>query len=157
MAALFAIVRHGGRQYRVRDQRYILVDKMSADVGEEIAMRDVLMLGSDDDKAMLRVGEDVGKDTYVSARVIEQRRLPKIIVFKKKRRQNYRRKKGFRAEMTLLKIESILPDGKGGKISHPLSAKPSSDIKKEYTHAQSSQRQGGVGQAMKEEDTQHGA
>lgn len=101
---MFAIVRTGGKQYRVQKDDVIKVEKLEAEAGKTIKLEDVLMV-SDGKKATL--GEPVVAGASVSAEVIAQDRGPKIVVFKKKRRQNYRRKKGHRQNLTVLRIKDI--------------------------------------------------
>ncbi|MGB3753585.1 MAG: 50S ribosomal protein L21 [Parerythrobacter sp.] len=101
---MFAIVRTGGKQYRVAAGDKIAVEKLAGDAGDTITLGDILLAGEGD--AM----EDVGKVT-VSAEIIAQAKSEKVVVFKKKRRHNYRRKNGHRQQMTLLRITDV---GSGG-------------------------------------------
>ena len=97
---MFAIVRTGGKQYRVAAGDKIVVEKLAGEAGDTIALDDVLFAG-DEGKA---------KDTKgltVSAEIIAQAKADKVIVFKKKRRHNYRRKNGHRQQHTILKILGV--------------------------------------------------
>jgi large subunit ribosomal protein L21 len=97
---MFAIVRTGGKQYRVAAGDKIAVEKLAGEAGDTITLDDVLLAGE---------GADI-KDSQglaVSAEIIAQTRGEKVIVFKKRRRHNYRRKNGHRQSLTLLRIVSI--------------------------------------------------
>ncbi len=97
---MFAIVRTGGKQYRVAAGDKIAVEKLAGDAGDTIALGDVLLMGE---------GTDIkpGAGATVSAEIIAQAKTEKVIVFKKRRRHNYRRKNGHRQQMTILKITAI--------------------------------------------------
>ena len=97
---MFAVVRTGGKQYRVAAGDKIAVEKLAGDAGETITLGDVLMAGEGDSLA------DAAK-VVVSAEIIAQAKSEKVIVFKKKRRQNYRRKNGHRQDLTVLRITGI--------------------------------------------------
>ncbi|VVT11969.1 50S ribosomal protein L21 [Erythrobacter sp. EC-HK427] len=97
---MFAVVRTGGKQYRVAAGDKIAVEKLAGDAGETIVLDDVLLAGEGADFA------DASKIT-VSAEVIAQAKSEKVIVFKKRRRHNYRRKAGHRQQMTLLRITAV--------------------------------------------------
>jgi large subunit ribosomal protein L21 len=101
---MFAIVRTGGKQYRVGVGDQITVERIAGDVGAEIELGDVLAIGGDETPL---IGTPIVPDAAVRARIVQQPRGTKIIVFKKKRRKNYRRKRGHRQELTVLKIEEI--------------------------------------------------
>lgn len=101
---MFAIVRTGGKQYRVGVGDQITVERIAGDVGAEIELGDVLAIGGDETAA---IGMPIVPNAAVRARIVQQPRGTKIIVFKKKKRKNYRRKRGHRQELTVLKIEEI--------------------------------------------------
>ncbi|MEO1488257.1 MAG: 50S ribosomal protein L21 [Pseudomonadota bacterium] len=101
---MFAIVRTGGKQYRVAAGDKIAVEKLAGEEGETITLGDVLLAGEGDTIA------DASKVT-VSAEIIAQAKSEKVVVFKKRRRHNYRRKAGHRQQMTLLRITDV---GTGG-------------------------------------------
>lgn len=101
---MFAVVKTGGKQYRVAVDDVIKVEKLPGDAGGSITFEDVLMVG--DDKG-LKVGTPTLSGISVTAEILEQARADKIIVFKKKRRHNYRRKRGHRQEQTVLRITGI--------------------------------------------------
>ncbi len=97
---MFAIVRTGGKQYRVAAGDKIAVEKLAGEAGETITLDDVLLAGEGDTIA------DAAKVT-VSAEIIAQAKSEKVVVFKKRRRHNYRRKAGHRQQMTLLRITDV--------------------------------------------------
>jgi large subunit ribosomal protein L21 len=101
---MFAVIRTGGKQYRVAKDDIITVEKLAHDPGDDIEFGEVLMVG---DGAEVATGAPLVVGAAVSATVIEQTRAAKIIVFKKKRRHNYRRKKGHRQHQTVLRITEI--------------------------------------------------
>ena len=97
---MFAVVRTGGKQYRVAAGDKIAVEKLAGEAGEKITLADVLLAG---EEGMLADASTV----VVSAEIIAQDRSEKVIVFKKRRRHNYRRKNGHRQQMTLLRILAV--------------------------------------------------
>jgi large subunit ribosomal protein L21 len=104
---MFAVVRTGGKQYRVAAGDKIVVEKMAGNAGDTVSLGDVLFASDD--------GE-VKSGLTVSAEIIAQAKADKIIVFKKKRRHNYRRKAGHRQQHTILKILSV---GEAAKKAAP--------------------------------------
>jgi large subunit ribosomal protein L21 len=101
---MFAVVRTGGKQYRVAAGDKIVVEKLDGVAGAQIALTDILFAGAD--------GEAHGiAGLTVSAEIIAQAKADKIIVFKKKRRHNYRRKNGHRQQHTILRILSVGAEG----------------------------------------------
>ena len=109
---MYALVRTGGKQYRVAKDDTILVERIAADEGAEVILDDVVMLG-DGDK--ITIGTPRVEGAAVSATVVSQTRGPKIIIFRRKRRKNHRRTQGHRQDLTLLKINAIAEDGKSLK------------------------------------------
>ena len=101
---MFAVVKTGGKQYKVAQGDMIQVEKLEAEAGKSIDLAEVLML-CDGDK--VTVGTPVVAGAKVTAEVVSQNRSGKVIVFKKKRRQNYRRKNNHRQAFTVLKITAI--------------------------------------------------
>jgi large subunit ribosomal protein L21 len=97
---MFAIIKTGGKQYRVEKDKTIIVEKLDGEVGSDVTFDEVLMI---DDK----IGEPVLKGAKVVGEILAQKKDDKVIVFKKKRRQNYRRFKGHRQELTVVKIKDI--------------------------------------------------
>ena len=106
---MFAVIRTGGKQYKVAKDDVISVEKLAGEPGAAIELAEVLMIG---DGAEVATGTPLLTGASVSATVVEQSRAPKIIVFKKQRRKNYRRKKGHRQHQTVLRITAIT--GAGG-------------------------------------------
>jgi large subunit ribosomal protein L21 len=101
---MFAVIKTGGKQYRVAAGDVIKVERLEAEAGATVALDQVLMVG---EGAEAKVGTPLVTGATVSAEVVAQDRGPKIIVFKKKRRQNYRRKNGHRQDLTVLRITDI--------------------------------------------------
>ena len=97
---MFAVVRTGGKQYRVAAGDKIAVEKLAGEAGDTITLGDILLAGEGDDLA------DASTVT-VSAEIIAQAKSEKVIVFKKRRRHNYRRKNGHRQQLTLLRITAV--------------------------------------------------
>jgi len=108
---MFAVVRTGGKQYRVAAGDKIAVEKLAGDAGSTITLGDVMLAGEGDTLA------DAAK-VVVSAEIIAQAKSEKVTVFKKRRRHNYRRKAGHRQQMTLLRIVSV-GDSKAEKKAAP--------------------------------------
>tara|TARA_B100000927_G_scaffold274776_1_gene254245 strand:+ start:1243 stop:1776 length:534 start_codon:yes stop_codon:yes gene_type:complete len=108
MEAMYALVKTGGKQYRVAKDDKILVERIAADEGAEIILDDIIMLG-DGDK--VTVGTPRVDGAAVSAKVVRQTRGPKIIIFRRKRRKNHRRTQGHRQDLTLLQITGIAENG----------------------------------------------
>jgi len=106
---MFAVIKTGGKQYKVAENDVIIVEKLVAEAGSTVALDKVLMLG-EAGQAPKVASADLDKAT-VFAEVLEQARGEKIIVFKKKRRQNYRRKAGHRQDQTVLRITGISATG----------------------------------------------
>ena len=97
---MFAVVRTGGKQYRVAAGDKIAVEKLAGEAGDKITLSDVLIAGEDGNVA------DASK-VSVSAEIIAQDRAEKVTIFKKRRRHNYRRKLGHRQSITLLRILAV--------------------------------------------------
>ena len=101
---MFAVIRTGGKQYRVSPNDVMKVEKLEAEPGSTITFTDVLAVGGE---GHLTIGAPVVAGASVTATVIAQDRLDKIIIFKKRRRQNSRRKNGHRQHVTVLRISDI--------------------------------------------------
>jgi large subunit ribosomal protein L21 len=112
---MFAVVRTGGKQYRVAAGDKIVVEKIAGEAGDSVRLDDVLLAGEGAD---LRSTDGL----IVSAEIIAQAKADKVIVFKKKRRHNYRRKAGHRQQHTILRITAI-GDKKADKAEKPAKAK----------------------------------
>ena len=112
---MFAIVRTGGKQYRVAPGDKIVVEKLAGEAGDSIDLTDVLLAGE---------GSDLKSTAglIVAAEIVAQAKADKVTVFKKRRRHNYRRKAGHRQQLTILKIVSI-----GGKKAEKKAEAPKAD------------------------------
>ena len=124
---MFAVIRTGGKQYRVAKDDKIVVEKLTGETGAMVELADVLMIGGDG-KAPI-VGSPVIDKAAVFAEVVEQSRADKIIVFKKHRRKNYRRTRGHRQEQTVLRIVDVSPTGTRPKAGAKAKAAPKTDTK----------------------------
>jgi large subunit ribosomal protein L21 len=100
----FAVIRTGGKQYRVTPNAVLTVEKLEAEPGATVTFHDVLAVGGE---AGLTLGAPTVPGASVTATVLEQKRGEKVIIFKKKRRQNYRRKRGHRQSLTVLRIADV--------------------------------------------------
>ena len=105
---MFAVIKTGGKQYKVAANDVLKIEKLEAEAGDIIAFDQVLMLGG----STMIVGSPLVAGASVSALVVEQTRGDKVINFKKRRRQNSKRKKGHRQHLTVVRIQDILTDGK---------------------------------------------
>jgi len=121
---MFAIVRTGGKQYRVAAGDKIVVEKLAGEAGDSITLSDVLLAGDGGD---LKSTDGL----TVAAEIVAQAKADKVTVFKKKRRQNYRRKRGHRQQHTILKIVSIGGKGPEKKTAKKDEAKPAAEAKPE--------------------------
>lgn len=106
---MFAVIKTGGKQYKVSKDDVLTVETLAGQPGDLIQVGDVLMLGEDGQEPT--VGAPVVDKAAVFAEVLDQTRGKKILVFKKQRRQNHRRKNGHRQNLTVLRIEAISPTG----------------------------------------------
>lgn len=102
---MHAVIRTGGKQYRVAAQDVIRIEKIAGEAGDTVLFDEVLAVGSE-------LGAPLVSGASVAGRVLAQNRADKIVVFKKKRRQNYRRKQGHRQDRTIVRIEEILTGGR---------------------------------------------
>ncbi|MBX6422694.1 50S ribosomal protein L21 [Thermosulfurimonas sp. F29] len=102
---MFAVIKTGGKQYKVAPGDTLRVEKLPGEPGETVELSEVLLVAGEGD---LRIGTPVVEGARVRATILEQGRSRKIIVFKKKRRKNYKRKRGHRQYFTVLKIEEIV-------------------------------------------------
>lgn len=117
---MYAVVKTGGKQYRVSKDDILKVERLPGDAGDVITLDDILMVGEGKN---VTLGEPRVAGAAVAAEILEQGRGPKITVFKKRRRQNYRRKKGHRQLLTVLKVTDILTDGAKPKPAAKKAAK----------------------------------
>lgn len=105
---MYAVVKTGGKQYRVEKDDVVLVEKLNANDGDQVVLGDVLMLGEGKN---VTVGNPLVNDAAVMAQVVRQTRGPKITMIYKRRRKNSRRKQGHKQDLTLLKIVDIAETG----------------------------------------------
>jgi large subunit ribosomal protein L21 len=105
---MFAVIRTGGKQYRVTPNAVLKVEKLEAEAGGTVTFTDVLAVGAGGN---LTIGAPLVADASVTATVIAQDRLDKVIIFKKRRRQNSRRRNGHRQHVTVLRVNGINANG----------------------------------------------
>ncbi|MXY40060.1 MAG: 50S ribosomal protein L21 [Rhodospirillaceae bacterium] len=115
---MHAVIRTGGKQYRVAEQDVIRIEKIVGDEGEVVLFGEVLAVGKE-------LGTPVVSGASVAGRVIAQTRDGKIVILKKKRRKNYRRKQGHRQDLTIVRIEEILTGGRKPSAAKKKAAKKS--------------------------------
>ncbi len=101
---VYAIVRTGGKQYRVSEGAVLQVEKVIGQVGDRVTLGEVLLIGGNGEA---KIGTPILSDARVTGEILKQGLAKKIIVFKKKRRKSYSRKRGHRQQLTTLKITQI--------------------------------------------------
>ena len=116
---MFAVIKTGGKQYRVAANDLLKVEKVSGNAGDIVQFAEVLMVGVGADAT---IGAPVVRGALVTAEVVEQGRARKVIAFKKRRRQNSKRTRGHRQELTTIRIAEILTGG--AKPSKTAAEKP---------------------------------
>src|SRR5437870_11318026 len=109
---MFAVIKTGGRQYRVVPNDVLEIGKIAGDVGTIVQLGEVLVVGGDTPV----LGMPTVAGATVAAEVLQHKRGPKVIAFKKRRRKNSRRKRGYRDEITVLRITEILTDNAKASI-----------------------------------------
>ena len=109
---MFAVIKTGGRQYRVVPDDVLEIGKIAGDVGSIVQLGEVLLVGGDQPV----LGAPTVAGATVAAEVLQHKRGPKVIAFKKRRRKNSRRKRGYRDEITVLRITEILTDNANPSI-----------------------------------------
>jgi large subunit ribosomal protein L21 len=142
---MYAVVKTGGKQYRVAKDDVLKIERLPGEEGDVITLDEVLMIG---EGSSVTVGAPLVAGAAVAAEIVEQARGPKIIIFKKRRRQNYRRKKGHRQLLTVVRVTDILTNGakpaaKKAAAKKP-AAKPAADFVDDVSLI------GGVGPKLKE-------
>jgi large subunit ribosomal protein L21 len=103
---MYAIIRSGGKQHKVSKGDVLRVEKLDKKAGEKVEFEEVLLVGGD--KVGVKVGQPLVADAKVVATVVMEDRSPKILVFKKKKRKQYRRTQGHRQAFTAVKVEEII-------------------------------------------------
>jgi len=109
---MFAVIKTGGKQYKVAPNDILRIEKIAGQPGDTVELGEVLAVGGE---AGVTLGAPLVEGAKVAAEVIEQGRADKIIVFKKKRRKNHRRRNGHRQHETVLRVTEILTDGEKPK------------------------------------------
>lgn len=118
---MFAVIKTGGKQYRVVPDDVLEIGKIAGEVGSIVQLGEVLVLGGDTPT----LGFPTVAGASVAAEVLDHKRGPKVIAFKKRRRKNSRRKRGYRDEITVIRVTEILTDGKAPSVqARPKKAKP---------------------------------
>jgi large subunit ribosomal protein L21 len=126
---MYAVLKTGGKQYRVEKEDVVLVEKLDANDGDQVVLNDILMIG---EGKKVTLGSPLVNDAAVMAQVIRQTRGPKITMIYKRRRKNSRRKQGHKQNLTLLKIIDIAETG-GSKLSPKKASIKSTEIKAKAT------------------------
>ncbi len=152
---MYAVVKTGGKQYRVAKDDVLKIERLAGEEGDIITLEEVLMVANG---AAVTIGAPLVAGASVAAEIVEQARGPKIIIFKKRRRQNYRRKKGHRQLLTVVRITDILTDGakpstKKAAAKKPAAKKPASPA---ADHVDDVSLIGGVGPKLKEKLASYG-
>ena len=102
----YAVVRTGGKQYRVSEGDVVKVEKLDGEVGEKVTLADVLFIGGNGE---VKIGAPVVANAKVIGEIVSQAKAKKVVIFKKKRRKSYSRQRGHRQHQTTLKITGIEP------------------------------------------------
>ena len=129
---MFAVIKTGGKQYKVAADDLLQIEKLEGEAGDTVTFEDVLMVGKEGD---VKVGSPFVDGAAVAGEIVDQGRGRKIIIFKKRRRQNSRRKNGHRQYMTTVKITDILLDGKKPAAKKKAEAKKDEAPKKAKAEA----------------------
>ncbi|MDR2766020.1 MAG: 50S ribosomal protein L21 [Holosporaceae bacterium] len=108
---MLAVVRTGGKQYKVTDGDFIAVQKLPQETGTKVELSDVLMI---EDHGKMEIGAPLVAGASVSAVVVDQKKMKTVLIFKKRRRKNHRRKNGHRQQMTILQVECVRRQSLGG-------------------------------------------
>jgi len=125
---MFAVIKTGGKQYRVTSGDVIKIEKLAGEAGSSLNFDDVLLVGDD---ANITAGTPIVKDAKVSGEILEQTRGDKVVIFKKKRRQNYRRKAGHRQDLTVVRITDIAMGGKKKAAAKKAAPAPEAEASEE--------------------------
>ncbi len=139
---MFAVIKTGGKQYRVAADDLVKIEKISGEAGDTVTFDTVLMVGGETETT---IGTPTVEGASVAGEVVEQARTRKIIVFKKKRRQNYRRKNGHRQEVTLVRITDILTGGAKPKAAKKAAKAAPAEKASEATAAPAAQAEAASG------------
>ncbi|MDP2798501.1 MAG: 50S ribosomal protein L21 [Deltaproteobacteria bacterium] len=101
---MYAVIKTGGKQYKVSSGETVRVEKLAGNVGDAVTLSDVLLVAKEGD---IKIGQPTVAGAQVTGKIVDQARADKIMVFKKKRRKGYSKKQGHRQPYTALKIEDI--------------------------------------------------
>jgi len=146
---MFAVIRTGGKQYKVAPADVIAVEKLNAEAGDIVEFADVLMVGGD---GAAEIGAPLVAGATVAAEVVDQTRGKKLFVFKKKRRHTYRRRAGHRQDLTMIRITEILTGGAKPAKAKAAAQKPAAKAEKTEAAAPAVKDDlkliGGVGPAL---------
>jgi large subunit ribosomal protein L21 len=104
----YAIIRTGGKQYRVSPGATLRIERLDGDVGAAVEFQEVLLAGSDESEAPVHIGTPLVQGAVVRGQIVAQGRDRKILVYKKKRRKNYRRRRGHRQSITTVRVTEIV-------------------------------------------------
>ena len=105
---MFAVLKTGGKQYKVAKNDVIEIERLPSEAGEQVVFDQILMLG---DGASATAGAPLIAGASVAGTLLEQSQADKVVIFKKRRRHNYRRKRGHRQQLSVVRIDEILTDG----------------------------------------------
>ena len=100
----YAVIRTGGKQYRVSEGQLVKIEKLAGEVGDKVTLGDVLLIGGNGE---VKIGAPLVADARVTGEIVGQGKAKKVLVFKKKRRKSYSRQRGHRQHQTTLKITAI--------------------------------------------------
>ena len=103
----YAVIRTGGKQYRVTPGSVLRLERLAGDVGASVEFPEVLLAGSDEADAPVRIGRPLVEGAIVRGEIVAQGRDRKVLIFKKKRRKNYRRRRGHRQSITTVRVTEI--------------------------------------------------
>lgn len=123
---MYAVIKTGGKQYKVAKNDVVVVERLAAEAGETVELDQVLMVGGE---GKTEVGAPFVAGASVAAEVIDLARGPKVTIFKKKRRKNHRRKAGHRQDLTVLRVTDILTGGAKPKKAAAKKAEPKAEAK----------------------------
>lgn len=110
---MYAVIKTGGKQYKVAPGALVAVAKIAGDAGDTVAFEEVLLVGGENDTSL---GSPLVSGATVAGEIVDQTRTAKILVFKKRRRQNSKRSRGHRQDQTIVRITEILTDGRKPEI-----------------------------------------
>ncbi|MBT3069666.1 50S ribosomal protein L21 [Rhodomicrobium sp. Az07] len=137
---VYAVIRTGGKQYKVAPQDVLQIEKIEGAAGDSVNFAEVLALGGGEGEP--KFGVPLVNGAAVSAEIVEQGKGPKIIIFKKRRRQNSRRRNGHRQFLTTVRIVDILTDGKAAPVK-AAEAAPAEEAPKKAAKAKAAPAEGG--------------